>query len=228
MLKMRNSKKEIERQKNRLKFIVIGALELEYSLMLKIAAIMTALCILITGICFLLCGEVGYTVSISDINAVDRYELKSSRNIRVENEYYLVINISAIQNYEVNEIEYHKTVDYNKTYRVTSKEYFDYPDIPEYIYEDTQSGKLRYFRFNPRVTFEFSDTPGYILIIITAACYLFALLLYIVQLVKKDITATTEDIEDYAELINENEKVERLVEEKMKGTYVYKDMTDDR
>lgn len=223
---MRHSKQAIERQEKRLKFIVSGALELEYSLMLKIAAIMTALCILITGMCFLLCGEVGYTVSISDISAVDRYEINHEDWRPYE--YYLIINVTAVQDYEVNEVNYHKTVDYDKTYKVTSKEYFDYPDIPEYIYEDTQSGKLRYFRFNPRVTFEFSDVYGYVLIGLTAVCYLFALLLYIVQLVKKDITATTEDIEDYEELINENEKVERLVEEKMKGTYVYKDMTDDR
>lgn len=224
-MEYRNSEQEIEKQKNILKFIVSGVLELEYSLMLKIAVIMTVLCILITGICFLLCGEVGYTVSISDISAVDKYEINHEDWRPYE--YYLIINVTAVQNYEVNEIEYHKVVDYNKTYRVTSKEYIYYPDIPEYIYEDTQSGKLRYFRFNPSVTFEFSDTPGYILIILTVACYLFALLLYIAQLIKEDITATTEGIYNYEEMINKNEGIEKIVEENMKGTYVYKDRTDD-
>ena len=118
-------------------------------------------------------------------------------------------------------------MDYTKDLKVNVDDYYD-NEIPEYLYNSVQSGKLRYVRINPAITFEFSDVPGYVLIGITIFLYACALLLYMVEVVKEDVLATTEDIEtDYDNKIENSERVEKLVEEKMKGTYVYNDIKND-
>ena len=181
------------------------------------------ICVVITSFLFLLFGGVGYNTSFSDINVINRYKHEHYG----ADDYYLVISVKGVQNYEVSGVEYNKVVDYTKDLKVNVDNYYD-NEIPEYFYNSVQSGKLRYVRINPAITFEFSDVPGYVLIGMTIFLYVCALLLYIAEVVKEDLSATTEDIEtDYDNKIENSERVEKLVEEKMKGTYVYNDIKND-
>lgn len=205
------------------KFIINGLFTIGSAFVFKVAILFTVICVVITSFLFLLFGGVGYNTSFSDINVINRYKYEHYG----ADDYYLVISVKGVQNYEVSGVEYTKVVDYTKDLKVNVDNYYD-NEIPEYFYNTVQSGKLRYVRINPAITFEFSDVPGYVLIGITIFLYVFALLLYIAEVVKEDLSATTEAIEtDYDDKIVDSERVEKLVEEKMIGTYVYNDIKND-